>query len=116
MKYDERTYLEYASRSVEYVEEYTAGGRDAFLRDRRTQSAVLYRLQTIVQALIDLPAQVRTMNPDVPWRELRGFRNVVVHDFIGIDLSVIWGIIETHVPRLKPQIARMLEHANKNAG
>jgi uncharacterized protein with HEPN domain len=116
VKYDERAYLEYASRSVTFVEEYTSEGREAFLADRRTQSAVLYRLQTLVQALLDLPEEIRATNKDVPWRELRGFRNVVVHDFIGIDLGVIWDTVATHLPVLKPQIAQMLAATNKNAG
>lgn len=108
MKRDDLDYLTYAARSLDYVLEWTREGRDQFMRDRRTQSAVLYRLQTMAQALRDLSEDRRRRYPDVPFRELSGFRNVLVHDYIGLDMSVIWNAVALHVPTLRPQVARML--------
>lgn len=87
--------------------EWTATGREHFLTNVRTQAAVLYRLQTLTQALRDLTPERRKRHPEVPFRERSGFRNVVVHDFIGLDMGVVWNV-EKHLPPLRPQIAKML--------
>lgn len=108
MKHDDAEYLTYAARSIDYVLEWTREGREHFLSNRRTQAATLYRLQTVAQALRDLSEERRKRYPDVPFRELSGFRNVLVHDFIALDMSVIWNVVEVHVPALRPQVARML--------
>lgn len=108
MKHDDAEYLTYVAGSIEYVLEWTREGREQFLRNVRTQAAVLYRLQTRAQALRDLSAERRQRYPSVPFREISGFRNVLVHDFIALDMSVVWNVVELHVPSLRPQVERML--------
>ncbi|HEX6083739.1 MAG TPA: HepT-like ribonuclease domain-containing protein [Thermoanaerobaculia bacterium] len=108
MRHEDSEYLAYAARSIEYVFEWTAAGREHFLTDRRTQAAVLYRLQTLTQALRDLTPERRKRYPEVPFREMSGFRNVLVHDFIGLDMGVVWNVVEKHLPPLRPQVARMI--------
>lgn len=101
-------YLAYAARSLGDVVEWTRAGREPFFGDVRTQAAVLYRLQTLTEALLKLSAECRRLYPDVPFHAMRGFRNVIAHDFIGLNRGVVWEIIEIHVPALRPQVARML--------
>ncbi len=108
MKHDDVEYLTYAARSLDYVLAWARAGREHFLGDRRTRAAVLYRLQTATQALRDLSEERRKRYPEVPFRELSGFRNVLVHDYIALDMRVIWNVVEVHVPALRPQVARML--------
>lgn len=108
MKHEDAEYLTYAARSIDYVLEWAREGRQHFLENRRTQAAVLHRLQTMAQALRDLSEERRRRYPDVPFRELSGFRNVLVHDYIALDMRVIWNVIHEHVPTLRPQVARML--------
>ncbi len=108
MKPDDSEYISYAARSIDCVLEWTAAGREHFLRDVRTQAAVLYKLQTLIQALRELTAERRARYPEVPFRGMSGFRNVIVHDYIGLKLDAIWNVVEVHVPALKPQVARML--------
>jgi uncharacterized protein with HEPN domain len=101
-------YLGYAARSIGDVAEWTHAGREPFFDDVRTQAAVLYRLQTLTESLLKLSAERRRRYPDVPFHAMRGFRNVIAHDFIGLNLGVVWEIVEIHVPALRPQVARML--------
>lgn len=108
MKHDDAEYLTYAARSIDYVLEWAREGREHFLRNVRTQAAVLYRLQTLAQALRDLSEERRQRYPQVPFREISGFRNVLVHDFIALDMSVVWNVVELHLPALRPQVAGML--------
>jgi uncharacterized protein with HEPN domain len=88
--------------------EWTAEGRETFLGDVRTQAAVLYRLQTLTQALRDLTAERRARYPDVPFRAMSGFRTVIVHDYLSLDRDVIFSVVEDYLPPLKLQVARML--------
>jgi uncharacterized protein with HEPN domain len=108
VKHGDDVRLRYASESIEYVFEWTAEGREHFFRDRTLRDAVLYRLQTLTQALRDLTPAVKRRHPDVPFSALAGFRNVLVHDFLGLKLELIWDVIETHLPHLQPQVSRML--------
>jgi uncharacterized protein with HEPN domain len=108
VKHDDSEYLTYAANSIDYVLDWAREGREHFLANRRVQNAVLYRLQTMAQALRDLSEERRKRYPDVPFRELSGFRNVLVHDYIALDMKVIWNAVEHHVPTLRPQVAKMI--------
>jgi uncharacterized protein with HEPN domain len=108
VKHEDVEYLTYAARSIDYVLEWAAAGPEHFLTDRRTQAAMLYRLQTLTQALRDLSPERRKRYPEVPFREMSGFRNVLAHDFIGLDMGVVWNVVQFHLPPLRPQVARML--------
>jgi uncharacterized protein with HEPN domain len=54
--------------------------------------------------------------PDVPWREVSSFRNVVVHDYLGLDLEQVWAVVTVHLPALKPHIDRMLADISRIPG
>ena len=101
-------YLDYAARAIDYVAEWTAAGREHFLRDIRTQAAVLYKLQTLTQALRDMTAERRALHPEVPFKIMSGFRTVIVHDYLSLDLDIIWSVVVEHLPLLRPQVARMI--------
>jgi uncharacterized protein with HEPN domain len=115
VKADDGDYLRYIVRSLDYVFEDTAAGRDHFVNDRRTSAAVLYRLQTLADALGELSAERRRRYPGVPFRAIKGFRNVLVHDYIGLQLDSVWTVIEEHLPPLKPQVVRMLADLSTEA-
>jgi uncharacterized protein with HEPN domain len=100
--------LEYAAESIDLVLEWTVDGREQFLGDFRTQAAVLYLLHTLTQALRDLSEELRARYPEVPFRAMSGFRTVIVHDFLSLDRSVIFSVIEDYLPPLKIQVAQML--------
>lgn len=52
--------------------------------------------------------------PEVPWRDIAAFRNVVVHDYLSIELSLVWGIVTERVPELQKQIERIVDEAREN--
>ena len=108
MTYSDDAYLTYAMRAIEDVFEWTMGGRELFFEDMRTQAAVLHRLQTLAEALYKLSGERRRRYPAVPFHAMRGFRNVIAHDFINLNLVVVWNVVEVHLPVLRPQVARML--------
>jgi len=105
---DDRLYLIHITECIARIEQYTAEGKDAFLADRKTQDAVVRNLQTLAESTQRLSNPLKLKRPDVDWRGIAGFRNVAVHDYLGIDTQQIWRIVEHDLPGLKPKIAAIL--------
>ena len=108
MKPADSRYLAYVANSIDLIEEWTSAGREHFLNEVRTQAAVLYRLQTLTQALRDMTHERRARYPEVPFRAMSGLRTVLVHDYLSLEMEIIWNIVEENLPVLKPQVARMM--------
>ena len=85
-----RIYVEHAPECVARIERYRAGGQEAFLASEMAQDAVLRNLQTMGQLVGRLPEPLLARYPEVPWRAVVGFRNVLVHDYLGIHLPRVW--------------------------
>jgi len=97
----DRRYLAYIRRAIELVERRTAMGREAFLADVDTQDAVLWRLETLAEATSRLSDHLKSRHPEIRWRAIYGFRNIVAHGYLELQIDRIWEIIEVHVPQLK---------------
>lgn len=87
----------------------TENGKQAFLDDRTAQQAVAYNLAVLGEAARALSDELRKRYPEVPWRDVIGQRNVVVHEYHRLDLDVIWSTVANDVPRLEEQIAEIRE-------
>ena len=95
---------------VAKIEKYVSGmSYDDFESDERTVDAVLRNLEVIGEAARHVPDQLRRMYPDIPWRKIVGLRNVVIHEYFGVDLEIIWEIITRDLPDLKNKIVSMLD-------
>lgn len=106
---DDRLYLIHIQEAIERIEEYTGAGKEFFLSDRKTQDAVLRNLHTLAESSQRISNGLKEQYPLVDWRVLSAFRNVVVHDYLGISLSRVWDIVESDLPRLKENIAIILK-------
>jgi uncharacterized protein with HEPN domain len=106
---DDRLYLIHVQEAIERIEEYTQEGEEYFLEDRKTQDAVLRNLHILAESSQRISDNLKEQFPQVDWRILSAFRNVVVHDYLGISLSRIWDIVENDLPGLKEQIAVILQ-------
>lgn len=109
-------YIEHIATSIAKIREW-ARTRDDFFGDERTREAVLRKLQTMTESVQKVSDGLKTQHAEVPWREIASIRNVLVHDYIGLNLERIWDIIENRLPPLEEPIARIYaEFPNKNAG
>ena len=111
---DNKLYLIHILESIGRIEDYTREGKIAFLHDTKTQDAVLRNLQTLAESTQRLTSDLKLSNAQVSWERIAGFRNVVVHDYLGINMVRVWEIIEQHLPNLKSQVEAVLEH-HKNS-
>jgi uncharacterized protein with HEPN domain len=89
--------------------EYTVGGREAFFASPMIQDAVLRNLEVLGEAVKGLDDSSRSRAPDVPWRRIAGMRDVLIHEYFGVDLGVIWRVVEDEVPELLLVTARLID-------
>ncbi|MEN6424152.1 MAG: DUF86 domain-containing protein [Phycisphaerales bacterium] len=106
---DDRIYLMHILDCIRRIEEDTVGGGDAFFSSRTLQDAVLRNLQTLAESAQRLSEAIRARYPQIEWHRIGAFRNVLVHDYLGIDIERIWEIIQRDVPDLKKTVLSMLE-------
>ncbi len=107
---DNQAYLEYIRECIERINEYTYQGREVFLANSMIQDAVLRRLQTLAESTQRLSDDLKTRVTEVNWRSISGFRNVLVHDYLGgIDLNIVWDVIDQDLPDLKKKIEVILQ-------
>lgn len=92
---------------IERVWEYTGRDRTRFEKSRLVQDAVVRNLQTLTESSQRLSDDIKTTESQVPWRELAGFRNVIVHGYLGIDLAAVWLVVEQDLPPLIAAVDRM---------
>lgn len=107
MKSD-RTYLDHIEECIRRVEKNTAGGHTLFLADDTLQDAVLRNLQTLSEATQRLSSGLKAAHPEVEWDRIAAFRNVLVHNYLGIDLETVWRVVREEIPVLKGQVRTML--------
>jgi uncharacterized protein with HEPN domain len=106
---DDRLYLIHIIECNERIERYTAPGDDAFFSDTMIQDAVPRNLHTLSESTQRLSDALKDRHPEVDWTSIAAFRNVVVHDYLGIDLPLVWDIVVRDLPTLKRAISTILE-------
>jgi uncharacterized protein with HEPN domain len=104
---DDRLYLDHVHACIARIERYCAAGRDAFLADEQVQDAVLRNLQTLAESTQRLSPETKAAAPDLDWRGIAGFRNVLVHNYLGLDLHQVWDVVAHDLPILKTVVERL---------
>jgi uncharacterized protein with HEPN domain len=108
---DERLCLDDIVRAIDRILEYTAEGRDAFFADSRTQDAVIRNLEVIGEAIRGVSPATRAHHPAVPWKQIAGTRDRVIHGYFTVDLEIVWEIVEKELAELRRLVAAMVERS-----
>ena len=104
-----RVLLEDILESIALIEAYTAAlSYEGFRSDTVCQDAVIRRLEVIGQAVKALPSELREQNPQVPWREIAGTRDILSHEYFRVDLELVWDMTQHNVPALKESVEAIL--------
>ncbi|MBK7766778.1 MAG: DUF86 domain-containing protein [Sulfuritalea sp.] len=107
---DRQVYLRHLADCLQRIREYTADGRQQFMNDRKTQDAVIRNLEIVGQIVRDLgPDSLAEQRPEVPWARIAGTRNILAHQYLGVDLSLIWNIVERELRPLEQAVQRFLD-------
>lgn len=104
---DNRAYLEHILECIRRIEENTRDGKERFLTSHTLQDAVLRNLQTLAESTQRLSESAKADYPNVEWQRIAAFRNVLVHDYLGVDLDRIWEIVQRDVPKLKQGVTEI---------
>lgn len=113
---DDRVYLNHILECIRRIEKHRRIGRQRFFESDTRQDAVLRNLQTLAESTQRLSDTLKATQPQIPWAVISGFRNVLVHDYLGIDLEVIWDIMQDEVPELKQAVQAMLVGLSNQQG
>ena len=105
---DDRLYLIHIVECIEKIERFSSDGKEAFFADDRTQDAVLRNLQLVGESAKRLSADARSEHPEEYWRSVIGLRNILVHEYLGVNLERVWQVIVRDLPVLKSNLKAML--------
>lgn len=105
MRRDLNVYLEDILESIAKIEEYARDtSLDGFLADTKLQDAVLRRLEIIGEAVKNIPPHIKSKWPEIPWREIAGMRDILIHQYFGVNLERTWKVVESDLPSLKAKL------------
>lgn len=106
---DYKLYLADILAAMEAIECFVAGmSFEDFVRDDKTASAVVRKLEIIGEAAKQIPVDVRRAYPQVPWSEMAGMRDRLIHAYFGVDYGLVWRTIQERIPHIGPVIRQML--------
>ncbi|NQS97623.1 MAG: DUF86 domain-containing protein [candidate division Zixibacteria bacterium] len=106
---DDKLYLIHILECIERIGQYVTEGRQSFMTSTIIQDAVIRNLQVLAESSQRISKKMRSKYSEVDWRGLAGFRNILTHNYLGIDFERCWKIIESDIPKLKVEIMKMLE-------
>jgi len=105
---DDRERLRDVLEAIERIEKYAVRGRTALENEDLLQTWVVHHLMIVGEACRALSADFRKSHPDEVWVLAAGLRNVIVHEYFGVDLNVVWRVIEVDLPALKQRVQKIL--------
>ncbi len=94
--------------AIDSIERYASRGFDAYTRDELIQVWVVHYIQRIGEAAANVSSSVRDKYPEIPWPDIVAMRNVLVHQYFGVDLNQVWDTVTIDLPILRGQMARIL--------
>lgn len=101
-------YLRHISDAIARIETYASVGRARFLAESHWHDATIRQLEIIGEATKHLSPALRDRYSQVPWRRIAGLRDVLIHDYMGVDLAAVWEVTQSSIPDLKRDVTLIL--------
>lgn len=110
MKKDIKVYVEDMLEAIEAIESYIKGySMQDFFEDKKTQDAVIRRLEIIGEAAKNIGEEIRAGYPHIPWKEIAGMRDVLIHAYAGVNIKRVWKAVSEDTPGLKEKLEKVRE-------
>jgi uncharacterized protein with HEPN domain len=105
MKKNVNIFLTHILDSINLIEEYIKGkSKLDFLKSKQLQDSIIRRIEIIGEAIKNIPNDIKINYNQIPWKEITGMRDILIHQYFGVDLDLTWQVIDKDLPRLKRQI------------
>ena len=103
--------MEHAQYAADFVADKS---EEDFADDRLLQFAVVRALEVVGEAAKEIPDTVRALAPDIPWRQISGMRNKLIHRYFGVDAAIVWATVTADVPKLINELSRLAEELDSD--
>jgi len=106
----DKAYLQQILEAISDIEEFIENiSKEEFHRDKEKQYAVLRALEIIEEATKNLSKDLRAKYPEIPWKDIAGMRDKLIHEYFGVKLELVWETVKDKLPKLKKQISKILD-------
>jgi uncharacterized protein with HEPN domain len=105
----DKRYLADILECIVQIEEYTNGGKETFMGSRLIQDATIRNFEIMGEATKRLSEELRTKHSNIPWKQMAGFRDVLIHDYLRVDRDEVWDVVASNLPDLRVQIEQILQ-------
>lgn len=112
MKEEDKVFVGHILESIDLIQVYTEQLTEGeFFVHQQVQDAVIRRLEIIGEAVKNLSSEVKRKRPNIPWQQIAGMRDVLIHEYFGVDLKLTWKTVEKDLPFLKQELLSLLQEA-----
>jgi uncharacterized protein with HEPN domain len=110
LKKDQLTFIEHILESISLIEKYTDKlSKEDFLKSQSVQDAVIRRLEIIGEATKNINSGFKKDHSEIPWKKIAGMRDVLIHEYFGVDLELTWKTVKEDLPHLKQRLSQIVK-------
>lgn len=110
MKKDPIIFIKHIQNCITDIEHFSKGlSKSDFLKNNLKQSAIVRKIEVIGEAVKNLPRDFTKKYPTIPWEDIAGMRDKLIHHYFGVDLNKVWNVVEYELPKLKKEIQKILK-------